>query len=388
VSDYYARHEFDAVIAGSTIRVVTKAGLSHEGDVSPASRLLAEAAVAAEARILVLGGGHGALAVALGRRASAGWIDVLDVHVGVLDVTQATLTLNRVTNAAVLRSLSVLPDAAGSYDVVVMETPPNRALARRWLVEALGALRDGGILYLAGANNEGIQSIIADAGTLFGNITQLGFKAKHRIARAQKDGDAARAAWAAEPGIAPGTFAQVELRLVDGPLSLYTLPGVFAYDRLDPGTALLLHHMSVPQGARVLDAGCGIGILGIAASRRGAGSVDLIDASLLAVATTAKNIVATSTPHARVLASDAFQAVADERYDLIVSNPPFHAGKGVTYDVAHTFIAHGRQLLRSGGRIILVANRFLAYDAILRQHYRRVERLVESAGFHVLLGEA
>lgn len=387
VSGYYGTFEFDAMLGGSGVRVVSKAGLPHLGELSAATRLLSEAVAAPAGRILVIGGGQGALAVALARHARVGWIDVLDVHAGVLAMAERTLLANHVDNAAVLGSASVLPEAAEHYDIVVLETPPNRGLARRWLVEAYGALRVDGMLYLAGANHEGIQSIVADAGALFGNIAQLGFKAKNRVARARKSGAPAQPDWAATPGIAPGTFGTAGILIDDLPGPWYTLPGVFAHDRLDPGTALLLDHLDITAGEQVLDAGCGLGILGIAAAHRGAGHVDLIDVNLLAVAATARNLVATSTSHARVLVSDGMQAVAAERYDQIVSNPPFHSGKGITFDVAHIFVAHGRQLLRKGGRIVVVANRFLAYDDVLRQFYRRVERRAQTSSFQVLVGE-
>jgi 16S rRNA (guanine1207-N2)-methyltransferase len=379
------------MIAGAPVRVVSKAGLRHVNDVSAATLLLAEAAsargaMAEDARVLVIGSGHGALAVALARSATGGRVDVLDVHAGALDMAERTLRANDIEHAAVLRTSSVLPVGAGAYDVAAIEMPPNRGLARRWLVEAHAALREGGTLCLAGANNEGIQPIIADAAALFGNAASLGFKAKHRVARSVKGSPTSAPAWAAEQGIAPGTFAQIEIVIRGELVRLWTLPGVFAHDRLDAGTALLLDHLDVTPGARVLDAGCGLGILGIAAARAGAGHVDLIDASLLAVEVTAHNLQATETSHARVLVSDGLAAVANERYDLIVTNPPFHAGKGVALDVAQVFVTHGRQLLNPGGRIVLVANRFLRYDEILRVHYTRVERPAQTPSYHVLYG--
>ena len=83
-----------------------------------------------------------------------------------LRMAERTLRANAIDNATVRRKLSVLPEANGDYDLVVLEAPANRGLARRWLVEAHTALREDGVLYLAGANNEGIQSIIADADAL------------------------------------------------------------------------------------------------------------------------------------------------------------------------------------------------------------------------------
>ena len=215
-SSYYDTFEFDASVNGSNVRVVSKAGLPHTSETSAATKLLADmTTVPDETRILVIGSGQGALAVALARRAPKGWIDVLDVHLGALAMAERTLRANKIENATVRRALSVLPEFVEAYDLVVLEALANRGVARRWLVEAHAALRKDGVLYLAGANNQGIQSIVADAAACFGNIAHLGYKAKHRIARARKTGTAGLPDWAIEPGIVPGSFQEVDIQ-VDG----------------------------------------------------------------------------------------------------------------------------------------------------------------------------
>lgn len=72
-------------------------------------------------------------------------------------------------------------------------------------------------------------------------------------------------AWADTPGIAPGSWAELQLD-VDGVAgTLATLPGVFAGTRIDVGTELLLAHLDVESGERVLDVGCGAGVIGLTA---------------------------------------------------------------------------------------------------------------------------
>ena len=82
--------------------------------------------------------------------------------------------------------------------------------------------------------------------------------------------------------------------------------GVFSKTKLDFGTRLLLE--SLPLGdfqGKVLDVGCGYGVIGIAKDNR----VDV-----------------------NIFESDAYQNVSD-RYQVIITNPPIRAGKEVVYRI-------------------------------------------------------
>ena len=71
---------------------------------------------------------------------------------------------------------------------------------------------------------------------------------------------------------------------------------------------------------------------------------------------------------------------------MVVTNPPFHQGKTTQYDVAYQFIRDAERLLQPGGRFYLVANRFIPYEATIRQCLGRVDTIYEDNRFKVLLG--
>lgn len=374
-------HAFDAVLGGERIHVLTRPGFAEWDGIPASHELLADAlARAPHARALVLGAGHGALGVYLARRAAA-QVMLGDIWEPALAAARRTLAANGATNAAVFDALET-PE--GDYDYVALIAPPNRGLARRWLLLAHAALRPGGTLVLAGHNDEGIRSIIDDAAALFGDAALLTYRRRCRVAQAVKRDSTEIPPWAAIPGIAPGTWHTFVIETGGERYAIQSLPGVFSYDRLDDGTRMLLEAMPDPIGKRVLDAGCGYGIIGLAAARRGARQVDLLDASTLAVAAARANCAAAELRHAEVVLSDGMAAVRGRSYDLVVSNPPFHTGKEVDDRVARGFIADAYDLLAPGGQLALVANRFLPYQAAMRARYGNVETLAASRGYHVL----
>lgn len=373
----------ELTLGGQTLRLPARAEGSAERWVSAPGRLLAEALrPPAEAQVLLLGC-SGGLAVALARQAARGALTLLSSSAPDLAQVRRLAQANSAANITPLEAVSVLPERADSFDFVALELPKGRGLARRWLVEAAAALRPGGTLYLAGANDEGIQPVLADAGALFGNLTPLGYRDRCRIGRATKGAAPPAPDWAAEPGIAPGTWRRFAVALPGLTLELECLPGVFSAGRLDDGTRLLLETLAPPVGLRVLDIGCGYGAIGLWAAGAGAAHVDLVDSNLLAVASARRNLAAQGLRQVEVLAGDALAPVAGRSYDLVVTNPPFHEGKSVDYQAAHRFIAQARAALRPGGRLALVANRFLPYERVIRPLFGDLERAADDRRYQV-----
>ncbi len=386
---YYQTDEFAATLRGQVVRVTSKPGLPSWRAITPATILLAEAVeMPPDARALLLGCGHGALGVTLARQIPDGNLGLMEANFIALAMAEQTLRANKVTNAHLYSDITLLPAHVEAFDTVVMELPKGRKLARRWLAEAYAVLKPGGELYLAGANKQGIQPVIEDAAALLGKAVVLKYKKGNRVARAVKDPQGSgEPSWAKEPGIAPGTWFEFEVDVRGNFFRLRSLPGVFAYDdQLDDGTGLLLTQLNVPPGAQVLDVGCGYGIIGLLAARLGATHVDMVDVNLWAVAAARENIAGNGIPNARAFPSDAFSAVGDKRYHLIVTNPPFHTGKAVDYEVAHAFIEGARHVLAPGGQLMLVANKFIRYDRLMRAQFdEHVECLAETGRYHVLL---
>jgi 16S rRNA (guanine1207-N2)-methyltransferase len=157
---------------------------------------------------------------------------------------------------------------------------------------------------------------------------------------------------------------------------------------LDAGTRLLLDVLHVRVTDRVLDVGCGCGVVGLFAQRRAIkGSVTWLDVDLLACES-ARATLAANGATGRVLQGDGIAAAAEHApYTLIVSNPPFHSGHTVSSAVAEALIDEAYAALEPRGRLVLVASRFLPYEQAMVARFGAAATLAENAQYRVLSAE-
>ncbi|HLY77154.1 MAG TPA: methyltransferase [Thermoplasmata archaeon] len=168
-------------------------------------------------------------------------------------------------------------------------------------------------------------------------------------------------------------------------LVIQTDRGLFASHGLDPGTALLIETLETIAGERVLDLGCGWGAIGLAAAKTApSATVVLTDVNQRAVRLARKNLDRNGVRNAEVCLGSLFEPVADGRFDLILSHPPFHAGR----EMVLRLLTEAPDHLTPSGRLRIVGKgsqgiRF--YQAWLAEHWGpNVEVLARGGGYRVI----
>lgn len=275
------------------------------------------------------------------------------------------------------------PGPPNSFDIVLIPGVNDRDLNRRSLMIAKESVRPSGWVLAAGANNEGVRSFHADGQALFSDPFYSSYQSKHRIATFEGVELTDRwPGWASQPGVQPGTWLDTGVILSRFRLMTSTTAGVFAAEGVDEGTRMLLDHLEVEPGHRVLDVGTGSGIIGAVARQAGA-TVTMTDVSLIATAAARRTMTLNEADSWEVRPGDVYAPVAGERFDLIVSNPPFHRGRNTDRTVSERLITEAPDHLVPGGSLVIVANGFLPYNRPLTRTFRRVETLASTRRFRV-----
>jgi len=271
---------------------------------------------------------------------------------------------------------AALPQGQG---LILLSPARQREAARAESARALAALADDGLLLAAVANDAGARTFESDLRQL---CPALRVHSKHKcrvlLARASDREHARIAEWCRLDDARP---LQTD-GLVTRPL--LGAPGLFAVDRIDAGSGLLIEHLPDTLGGAVADFGSGLGVLSAAALERcpRITALDLFEASARAAALSRHNLLDARVP-VQVHCCDVTAGVAG-RFDAVLSNPPFHEGARSLPTLGQAFIRVAAQALRPGGECWLVANAHLPYEAVMAECFVQVDAVASTRGFKLL----
>ncbi|UJF19076.1 16S rRNA (guanine(1207)-N(2))-methyltransferase RsmC [Vibrio sp. SS-MA-C1-2] len=265
-------------------------------------------------------------------------------------------------------------EEALDIDVILLYWPKAKAEADYLLQMLLSKLKLGVEVCIVGENRSGVKSaekIFAPYGPLtkYDSARRCSF---YWGLSEQKP----------EPFNLDQWFKEYQITIAGETLTICTLPGVFSHGSLDLGTELLLD--TVPKlSGKVLDFGCGAGVIGSALKRQNPGiELEMVDISALAIQS-AKKTLQENGLEGKVYPSDVYSDT-DKNYRFIISNPPFHAGLKTFYRATETLIQSAPQKLTRSGEMIIVANNFLQYPPIFESAFGHCNEQAKTNKFRIL----
>lgn len=259
--------------------------------------------------------------------------------------------------------------APGSLNGLAILAPPGTIERRYTLALALRALRPGAQLIVTAPKDKGGARIVGDLEKLGCDAVETA-KRHQRVCVTSGPGDAK----AIDAAIAEGAPQWLD------DLGLWSQPGVFSWNRIDPGSALLLKHLPELSG-RGADLGCGIGVLArqVLTSPK-VSHLTMIDIDRRAIDMAERNI---KDDRVGFIWGDARTVKELTGLNFVVMNPPFHEGGLENQALGQTFVQRAAAILRKGGTCWITANRHLPYEAILKPLFKHGTMIAEADGYKI-----
>ncbi|MBK3542047.1 methyltransferase [Streptomyces sp. MBT60] len=328
--------------------------------------------------VAVVGDRWGALATALAAHRP---VQISDSYLA-RRATLANLARNGIDEDAV-RLLSSRDTPPDRIDVLIVRVPKSLAFLEDQLHRVAPAVHAGTVIIGTGMVKEIHTSTLKLFERIIGPTrTSLAVR-KARLIFCTPDPELPR-----KPSPWPYRY---ELPADVGPVSGLTTvnhAGIFCADRLDVGTRFFLKHLPTRGGdVRVVDLGCGNGVVGLSAAVANPDAhVTFVDESYGAVASAEETFRAGAPEGAKAdfLVGDGLAGLEPGSVDLVLNNPPFHSHMATTDATARTMFAGARTALRQGGELWVVGNRHLSYHTHLRRIFGNCTTVAGDPKFVVL----
>lgn len=172
----------------------------------------------------------------------------------------------------------------------------------------------------------------------------------------------------------------LKLKIDDIKLDFKTQPGLFSYKNIDPGTKFLLENISINSNDKVLDFGCGYGVIGLFLAKKYPKSkISMVDSDLRSLNFSKVNKELNKIKNVSIHPSFLLDNV-DEKFDKIISNPPTHTKLRLVEKLFKQF----KKYLRRKGEIYLVINNIVDYERIAKKYFRNVSNIKNNNQYKIL----
>jgi len=328
-------------------------------------------------KLLIINDGFGALSGSLSDYSVTNWNDSLISHLA----CKANLKRNQRT-----APIDFLPSTAkpsGLFDLVLIKIPKTLALLEHQLITLKPHINDhtviiagGMVKYLQTSHQQLFEKYLGSSTTsLARKKARLIFSTTERRQQASQS-----------PYPLNNYYSQIDLHISQH-------ANVFSKNKLDIGTGFMLQQFNqLPDGNRIVDLGCGNGILGIMAKRQQPKcQLYFIDESYMAVESARNNYFNQNNLQSQqaedkdnFLVSNCLEQTTLADIDLILCNPPFHHSNTVDDHIAWQMFKQSYKALKQGGRLWVVGNRHLGYHVKLKRLFGHCKTVASHHKFVVL----
>ena len=178
---------------------------------------------------------------------------------------------------------------------------------------------------------------------------------------------------------------KINVKVKDTEFIFYTDNGVFNKKGLDYGTRLLLENIDFTNKTKFLDVGCGCGPIGIYVALQNKNyNVDMIDVNERALHLCNISKKENNLDNINIFKSDAYENIKD-KYDLIITNPPIHAGKKKVYEI----INDAKNYLNNNGELLIVIRKDQGAKSLIKDFsdIYNFEIITKDKGFYIIKGK-
>ncbi|WP_444909296.1 class I SAM-dependent methyltransferase [Microbulbifer sp. TRSA005] len=263
------------------------------------------------------------------------------------------------------------------YRRIVYSVSKEKAVVHHIINQAPRFLGEGGELVLLGEKQSGIKSYAA-------KVAERLDGSKH-LQKYGNDYCSVNLVEHPQGGTPIGEEDYPQLRSLPELGGLYSKPGLFGWNKIDKGSALLAQQLTTElpkEGAQVIDLGCGYGYLSARLASLGSFHFTAIDNNAAALLACKKNFQ-TQGIKGVVLPSDAGAELESGAADLVLCNPPFHQGFQVEGDLTDRFLQQSARLLKITGTALFVVNEFIPLLKKGPRYFSEVQLINKEKGFCV-----
>lgn len=256
-------------------------------------------------------------------------------------------------------------------DIGLLQIPKSLDLFRHFLHQLSSTLTDDGIVICAFMTKYFTPNWLEITEEYFEDVEQSLARKKSRLLVLKKK----------KPLPEPSFLNSINYSFsVDESEELKQYPGVFSSGNIDYATQFLLETISINENeSTVLDLGSGNGVIARSIQRKNPEvELHLMDDSILAIESSKLNLSKKNTHfHWR----NSLKEIPETKFDLIISNPPFHFGHETNIEVSLKLFSEVAEALKPAGRFVCVANQHLNYKVHLDKLFKTVEILSQNKKF-------